>query len=144
MGLSKEQRRAYAREMCEKEYGFDPEKNLYNMTQQLGSLPESHHHLNGEFGITVIPLYTAEQMYAYATEQVAVEQERCAILCDKEHLRDDLTSDYRYAAGVVAWLIRKKLDLHQHVDIVHPLLEEVLTFFQFLNSLEIVLETYRD
>lgn len=107
MGLSAEQRKAQARELCIKEYGFDPYKRTYTQDEldaavaaargsvdnigaayKVGHLPNpvefARRQTNDELHITYA--YTEQHMRSYAQAEVrhavAAERERCAKVCE--------------------------------------------------------------
>ena len=69
---------------------------------ELGPLPERTHFP----GWTDVPYYTADQMRAYAEQEVARERERCAKLIEPKNPPDDWT-EYAKICAENAARIRK-------------------------------------
>ena len=87
MGLSPEQRKARARDLCISEYGIDPEARITD-NPELPPLPAADR-IMWQHG-QQIDHYSPVQMRAYAAEAVRVALERAAWIADMRAERQSL------------------------------------------------------
>jgi len=95
MGLSPEQRKARARDLCISEYGIDPEARITD-NPELPPLPAADR-IMWQHG-QQIDHYSPVQMRAYAAEAVRVALEQAARVCEQW----DATHPHRIAAAIRA------------------------------------------